>query len=587
MSARQRGAFIVLALLWAATFVHAWEWWIRPEHIGDPWRYAYVTVILAWHTGMPIIFLVTLLRARKPVTRAMPLAGARVAMVVTKAPSEPFSVLKETLEAMLRQDYPHDTWLADEDPTEETLQWCRAHGVMVSTRKGRDDYHRKTWPRRTRCKEGNLAFFYDQYGYENYDFVAQFDADHVPAPDYMTRIMEAFVDPTVGYVSAPSICDKNAASSWSARGRLYVEGMLHGPVQAGNGSRGLSLCFGSHYAVRTAALREAGGLGPELAEDHSTSMLICAAGWRGVHAIDAIAHGDGPQTFADMATQEFQWSRSLMNVTLRYSPTYLPRMSAGRRAYFLFCQSWYPMYALFSLMIFMAPIIALLSGQTFVPVTFVEFTAHFAPITIVLVVIVYLMRRFGFARPLNAKVFSWEGSLFMLFARWPWAVWGILTGLRDTITGKYVDFRVTPKGDGPKSLLPAKVFVPYAVLAAISVMAVLVAEPSQASRGFLAFAILNAISYSVLILVIFGMHLKENAIALRHNIGRLAAQGALVATLVLAASTGAGHRGLEGLYALQAGAGPVRVVKILYPAFGAGRGPEQGYSFVFAPGLDW
>ena len=36
--------------------------------------------------------------------------------------------------------------------------------MRVSTREGVAAYHRPSWPRRTRCKEGNLAFFYDTWG---------------------------------------------------------------------------------------------------------------------------------------------------------------------------------------------------------------------------------------------------------------------------------------------------------------------------------------------------------------------------------------------------------------------------------------
>ena len=43
----------------------------------------------------------------------------------------------------------------------------------------------------------------------------------------LEEMLRPFRDPTVGYVSAPSICDRNAAGSWSARSRLYAEGMLH------------------------------------------------------------------------------------------------------------------------------------------------------------------------------------------------------------------------------------------------------------------------------------------------------------------------------------------------------------------------
>ena len=130
-------------------------------------------------------------------------------------------------------------WLADEAPDERAREWCREHGVRISTRHGITGYHRPSWPRRTRCKEGNLAFFYDMWGYRLYDVVAQLDADHVPAPDYLQKMVIPFTDSMVGYVAAPSICDRNAARSWAARGRLYAEATLHGPMQAGHsaGSR--------------------------------------------------------------------------------------------------------------------------------------------------------------------------------------------------------------------------------------------------------------------------------------------------------------------------------------------------------------
>nr|WP_254679757.1 glycosyltransferase [Celeribacter baekdonensis] len=101
---------------------------------------------------------------------------------------------------MLAQEYPHDTWLADEAPDAQTRAWCDAHGVRISTRQGIADYHRAEWPRRTRCKEGNLAFFYDTWGYDTYDIVCQLDSDHVPQPGYLREMLRPFADPEVGYV---------------------------------------------------------------------------------------------------------------------------------------------------------------------------------------------------------------------------------------------------------------------------------------------------------------------------------------------------------------------------------------------------
>ncbi len=121
----------------------------------------------------------------------------------------------------------------DAEPAAEILHWYKEHGVSVSCRKGVAGYHRDTWPRRKRCKEGNLAYFYDTFGYKTYDLVVQMDADHVPQLGYLEAMLRPFHDPAVGYVSAPSICDSNAANSWVARGRLYLESHIHGSLQAG------------------------------------------------------------------------------------------------------------------------------------------------------------------------------------------------------------------------------------------------------------------------------------------------------------------------------------------------------------------
>jgi cellulose synthase (UDP-forming) len=115
--------------------------------------------------------------------------------------------------------------------------------------------------------------------------VSQLDCDHVPSPTYLSEMVRPFSDPAVGYVAAPSVCDANAGSSWAARGRLHREATFHGAFQLGHSGGWAPACIGSHYAVRTRALRDIGGIGPELAEDFSTSFLFNAAGWQGAFAI--------------------------------------------------------------------------------------------------------------------------------------------------------------------------------------------------------------------------------------------------------------------------------------------------------------
>ena len=538
-----------LAVIWVVGLVYFWVWWLDPEHNVSWVRYALNTAVMAWVSLLPLYIVSMFFFARVPAGDFELPPGSRVAMVVTKAPSESFSLVRKTLEAMLSQDYPHETWLADEDPQPATLAWCAEHGVRVSTRKGVTEYHRDRWPRKTRCKEGNLAYFYDHYGYDNYEFVVQMDSDHVPTPGYLRQMLRPFADPAVGYVSAPSICDINADESWCVRGRLYAEGLLHGLQQAAYNNGWAPMCIGSHYAVRTKALKEIGGLGPELAEDHSTTLLMNAGGWKGVHAFDAIAHGAGPVNFIDLSKQEFQWCRSIVTIMLDHMPTYFAKLNWWLRFEFLFSQLWYPLCGIFMLATFAIPIAAIVTGQIYADVTFVEFYIKFIAVEVMLVVLCWLWHRSGFYRPISAKFMSWESFLF-LFARWPWLLLASLAAVRDHFTKPIINYRVTPKEKGQAMQLPVVFLLPYVCMSAASGGVVILFPDAGDASGFYIFALINCLIYGVLALLIFFNHNAENQINFLSAWRSIATTSAATAALAIILVTGAVQRGeaaIEGL----------------------------------------
>jgi cellulose synthase/poly-beta-1,6-N-acetylglucosamine synthase-like glycosyltransferase len=578
---RKRVEYVIGVALWATALIYFWQWWILDAVHTHLFGSILVSALLAWITVLPVYFITIFFNARKPAGPLRIPTGSRVAMVVTKAPSEPFHVVSETLLAMLAQNVPHDTWLADEDPSPETLAWCRDHGVFVSTRKGRADYHRQSWPRRTRCKEGNLAFFYDHYGYAGYDFVSQLDADHVPEPDYLFQMLRPFADPAVGYVSAPSICDRNARESWSARGRLYVEASMHGSLQAGYNGGFATVCIGSHYAVRTAALKEIGGLGPELAEDHSTTLFMNAHGWRGAHALDAIAHGDGPRTFADLVTQEFQWSRSLVMILLQYTPKLIGRMPLHLKVQFLFSQFWYPLYAFFLAMMFLLPVIVLAHGDNFVSVTYPDFLQHFMPQSLMILLMAFWWRASGTFRPVDGKILSWEAMLFLL-ARWPWVLAGTFAAFRDWLTGTFVDFRVTPKGAADVDALPLRILAPYLFVVLISILPVLLVQDAYQTRGFYVFAIVNTCFYIVLLVMIVVQHARENTVRYRTRFYQPALAASLLA-LVALPTLATAEKGRDGIEALAWGTRSFTLFDDRFSVAGAGVGGRDTHKTIFSP----
>ncbi|KAG2431907.1 hypothetical protein HXX76_009398 [Chlamydomonas incerta] len=377
----------------------------------------------------------------------------RVAMIATKAPSEPLDVLQKTLTAMLNQDYPYpyDVWLADERPDDETRAWCAEQGIRISTRAGAAEYHQPQWPRRTRCKEGNLAYFYDKHGYDEYEVVAQFDADHVPSPSYLSSVTPAFLDPQIGYAACPSICGANADASWAVRGRLYEEAYFHGAWGASLARDFLPCCIGSHYVVRTAALKQIGGIGPELDEDMSTSYIMAANGFKGAFGLNTIANGDGPVNFEDAMRQDYQWTRSAM---------------------IIFCRYLYPWW-----------------GR--------EYKLN-------------MLERFGWLRPVDPPAYwvAWEMVLHKCLKPY-WILMGAIHGLLGGLFGVHFDIKVTPKGDRGQSLMGLRCVAPMLLSSAFGFALAAFVAPAAGVAYLSALWLLGGAG-AVLAAVVVALHYAEN-----------------------------------------------------------------------------
>jgi cellulose synthase (UDP-forming) len=500
-----------LLAIWSLTLVLFYTWWCWPSHISNPGLFLINTFVISWPLLMPGYAFYFVRRMKKPnFTLGVP-KDWRVAMIVTKAPSEPWIVVKRTLTGMLNEkSHPHDTWLADEDPADEIRTWCTEHGVKISCRKGIPEYNNLDFPRRMRCKEGNLAYFYDTWGYRDYDFVAQFDSDHMPLPGYLRQALVAFHNPDIGYVTAPSVCDVNAKESWVARARLWVEAILHGTMQAGCHGDWAPMCIGSHFTVRTTALKDIGGLGPELAEDHSTTFLFCAAGWKGVHAIDALASGRGPESFKDGMVQELQWSRSLVILFLTMTPKHIHKFPLRLAFQFLFSQLWYFLYTIALLGALLISPIALVAGQAFMNINFWDFLVASTIPSMFCVLVVFWLKHQKLLRPVNAKIISWEAALFPL-ARWPIVLWAIIDAFKITYFRKRRIWKVTPKKKEDNDRIPMRFCWPYLSIIITCLSIELFFYPNGSTFYYYIFNFMNCLVYAGILALIYVFNKIEAA----------------------------------------------------------------------------
>ncbi len=552
VAALSRPDRVMVALLtagWLVCLAGFWTWWLEPAHLATYLGLIINSVILLYISVFPVFFVAGANRLRR-VNPARPVPPLRVAFVVTKAPSEPWEVARRTLRAMLAQDYPfgYDVWLCDERPTATVADWCSRHGVRLSSRYGVTGYHRPAWPRRTRCKEGSLAYFYDHWGYRDYQAVAQLDCDHVPAAAYLAEMVRAFSDPAIGYVAAPSVCDANAPGSWAARGRVRREATFHGAFQLGHSDGYGPLCIGSHYAVRTTALRDIGGIGPDLAEDFSTTFLLNAAGWHGAFAIDAEAHGAGPITFAAMTLQEYQWARSLTTILLGLVPRNIGRLEPRMRVRFLYALSYYTLLSVTTLLgLSLAPVAAI-TGQPWIRVNYLAFLAHSWSVAIWLVLLTVLLRGRGLLRPPASPIFSWESWLYSL-TRWPYVALGVAAGivlrlpLPLWLRPRPVTFAVTPKVARGLEPLRIRQVIPFFAISIVASGAALAGERLGSAAGYVFLSVVEGVTYAIVAAAVPLLHASETAatadvprgVALRETARGPLALAALAGAVALAA----------------------------------------------------
>jgi ceramide glucosyltransferase len=121
-----------------------------------------------------------------------------------------------------------------------------------------------------------------------YDFCVINDSDIAVSPDYLTRVMSGFADPTVGMVTAPYLgrtaTEGKALTMWAKLESLGIStDFMPGVFTARMLEGGLHFGLGSTLAMSRAALEKAGGFAPlveYLADDYEMGARIAAAGYR-------------------------------------------------------------------------------------------------------------------------------------------------------------------------------------------------------------------------------------------------------------------------------------------------------------------
>lgn len=285
-------------------------------------------------------------------------------------------VIRRLIDACAKLDYPSDRLQIQvlDDSTDSTtaIAESRAHfwrrrGVNVRVCRRRD---------RSGFKAGALK---DGLSEATGDFVAVFDADFTPLPDFLRRAVPAFFDKNgedIGFVQTRWTHLNGRYSALTRAQALALDG--HFVVeQAARHSVGLPFGFNGSAGVWRRACIEDPAVGgwqdDTLCEDLDLSYRAQLAGWRGAYLGEVEAPAELPPQLLAFKRQQFRWAKGSVT-TLRKlcRVVWKSGWSAYRRVAAYAHLGGYLIHPLLLILLLATPLLMLFGSQPYWPLAYLS-----------------------------------------------------------------------------------------------------------------------------------------------------------------------------------------------------------------------
>ena len=451
----------VLAVVSSAAALLYLKWLFfdaRPENIVLFWL---LVVAEVFNIAQAAGFWLTIWRQRwtEPPVPDFASSDETVDIFITVA-GEPAGIVERTLHGALGIRHPRaSVWILDDGQSPEIEAMARRHGAGYLTR-----------PDRRGAKAGNVN---EAMKRTTGDFIVIFDADHVPAPEFLERTMGAFDGERISFVQTPQYY-ANRTNDRVAAGAYEQQELFYGPIMRGRNALGAVFSCGTNVVFSRVALDDVGGM-PEdsITEDMRVSLQLLRRGWRSEYVPVVLAQGLGPVDVSGYFGQQLRWARGGLEILFRRRPFFRGMRLGTALEYGFSFMYWFTGLAYAAYLVL--PVAYLVFGLRPVQAPN-QYPVYFLPyIFSTLVTLAYAS---DFTVTFRA--------LWFTLASFPVHLWALASAL----TGRAARFVITPKTAGAATLRPVVVHV--AVMIALAAAAV----AGSAMRG-LTPAVLNNVAFAM------------------------------------------------------------------------------------------
>lgn len=376
------------------------------------------------------------LKQRQPLPM---LEGATVAVFIPTI-NESVDIVRRTIMAAQRMKQANEVWLLDDGNRLEMQVLADELGCRYVAR-----------TENSHAKAGNLN---NALRYTQAEFIAIFDADHAPAPNFLEETLGFFRDAKVAFVQTPQDfynldsfqhrLDRRESLVWSEQTLFFRV------IQAGKDRLNAAFFCGSCAVIRRTALDDIGGFATgTVTEDIHTSLKLHKRGWSSVYYARSLAFGLAPASAIPFLKQRLRWGQGAMQVWRQEGVLFTRGLSGRQRVAYLatmlqYFEGWQ------RLVFFLAPVVVLTTGTMPIMQMDREFLMRFIPYYILTFWVFEEVAR-GYGRSLLTEQYN-----MMRFAVFITATFGFFL--------RKLRFVVTPKAMGERDATRRTLWPQYLVL---------------------------------------------------------------------------------------------------------------------------
>jgi cellulose synthase/poly-beta-1,6-N-acetylglucosamine synthase-like glycosyltransferase len=229
------------------------------------------------------------------------------------------AVVSRLLDSCIRLDYPREKLeiLVIDDSTDKTTDivndYCSRFPsiIKVIRRHSRQGFKAGALQEALRRSQG--------------EFIAIFDADYVPPPDFLRRIIPyLYISEDIAFVQA-RVGHLNSHSTWVTKAvSLAIDGYFLVEQRARFAANLLPHFLGTSGVFRRKAIESAGGWSSDtLVEDLDLSIRLQLAGWKHIYVPEVVCSGEVPPTLSVFVRQQMRWAKGFSECLRKYWRTIL------------------------------------------------------------------------------------------------------------------------------------------------------------------------------------------------------------------------------------------------------------------------